>query len=79
MKFRADKLCEDITASDGYFKRLCPLLALLLPALGPVAYVYAHTDDMPDPDAILVEVAATRRVGIALFSVLFFLLYRKIK
>lgn len=57
MKFRADKLCEDITASDGYFKRFFPLLALLFLALWPVAYAYAHTDDMSGPDAILVEVA----------------------
>ena len=57
IKFRADKLCEDIIASDGYFKRFFPLLALLLLALWPVACAYAHTDDMSGPDAILVEVA----------------------
>ena len=57
IKFRADKLCEGITASDGHFKRFFPLLALLLLAPWPVAYAYAHTDYMSGPDAILVEVA----------------------
>ncbi len=50
-------MCEDITASDSYFKRFFPLLAPLLLALWPVAYAYAHTDDMLGPDAIMVEVA----------------------
>ena len=57
-----------MTASDGYFKRFFPLLALLLLALWPVAYAYAHTDDMPGPDVILVEVAATTTVAIALLA-----------
>ena len=42
---------------NKWIKRFVPLLALLLLALWPVAYAYAHTDDMSGPDAIQIEVA----------------------